>query len=68
MTLDGRKSFDQLAEVCERKYPLTLTKDEADALAECLRRVLLAVPEEDRFYVGDDYNLARSALCHPEPV
>jgi hypothetical protein len=55
-----------LAAIREQDYPLSLTSDDAEALVECFRRIMSAVPEDERVFVRADYNLATSALCHPE--
>ncbi len=49
----------------QQDYPLELSKEAADALCECIRRVMDAVPEDDQVFVRADYDLATSALCHP---
>lgn len=55
-----------LESVRQQDYPLTLGNEEADALCECIRRIMDAVPEDDRVFVRADFDLATSALCHPE--
>jgi len=54
-----------LTRLREQDYPLTVTQETADALVECVRRVMGTVHEDDRVFVLADYDLATSALCHP---
>jgi len=58
--------FSLLVDLRQQDYPLSVTQETANALVECIRRVLNAVPEDDRLFVRADYDLATSALCHPE--
>lgn len=55
-----------LTDLLQQDYPLCITQETADAIVECLSRTLDAVPEDDRIFVRADYDLATSALCHPE--
>lgn len=50
-----------------QSYPLEVSADAAEAVVECLRRVMAAVPDDDQVFVRADYAQALSALCHPEP-
>lgn len=63
---DEPRRIAVLAEVLRQDYPLTITQEAAIALVECMRCIMDAVPEDDRVFVRADYNLATSALCHPE--
>jgi hypothetical protein len=56
-----------LEQVRQQNYPLEVSADAADALVECIRRIMAAVPEDDRVFLRADYDLATSALCHPSP-
>jgi len=55
-----------LTDLLQQDYPLCVTRETADALVESMGHILNAVPEEDRIFVRADYDLATSALCHPE--
>jgi hypothetical protein len=57
----------QLEAVRKQSYPITLTESDGAALVECIRRVMAAVPEDERPFVRADYDLSTSAVCHPEP-
>lgn len=35
----------------QQEYPLTVTQDDADALVECIRRIMASVPEDDQIFV-----------------
>lgn len=54
-----------LEDLQEQRYPLQIELDTAEALVECFRRVLEAVPEDDQVYVRADFELASKALLHP---
>ena len=62
MNVDQRLSL-----LREQSYPLAITTDDARALVECIRRIMAAVPEDDRPFVRADYALVTSAIDHPEP-
>ncbi len=51
----------------EQGYPLTLSTNDAEALVECITRIMQAVPEDDQPFVRADYALATSAISHPPP-
>lgn len=55
-----------LADVRQQDYPLQISQEAAAAFVVCLRRIMDAVPDDDRFFVRADYDLVTSALCHPE--
>lgn len=55
-----------LTELIGQDYPLTVTRDAAQAIARCFRRVMDFVSDDDRVFVAADYDLATSALWHPE--
>lgn len=65
--MDNPKLESLLESLRTQSYPLTVSEDEAEALVECFRRIMQAVPEDDRIFVRTDYDLATSALCHPDP-
>ena len=52
----------------ERGYPLMLDEEDAEALTRCIRRIMDAVPDDDKVFVRGDYALATSALFHPSPT
>ena len=54
-----------LEDLQEQRYPLKIELDTAEALVECFRRVLEAVPEDDQVFVRADFELATRALLHP---
>jgi hypothetical protein len=64
--MSNHQTDSLLADLLQQDYPLCITRETADALAECMSRILDAVPEDDRIFVRADYDLATSALCHPE--
>ena len=66
MALQDDEIAALLTEIRQQDYPLGITQEAAGALAECVRRILDAVPEDDRIFVRADYDMATSALCHPE--
>lgn len=55
-----------LSKLRDQDYPLIITQEMASMLVGCIRRVMDAVPEDDRVFVRAEYDLATSALCHPE--
>jgi len=55
-----------LIEVRQQDYPLSITQEAASAIVECIRHLIEAVPKDDQVLVRGDYDLATSALCHPE--
>ena len=57
-----------LESVQQQQYPLEITTDAAEALVECIRRIMSEVPEDDQVFVRADYDLATSALLHPTPT
>ena len=59
---------ERLGPVREQDYPLEINKDAANALVECIRRIMAAVPEDDQFLVRADYSIATAVLSHPSPV
>ena len=66
MGLQDKHIVSLLTDLLQQDYPLYITRETADALVECASRILDAVPEDDRIFVRADYDLATSALCHPE--
>ena len=66
MGLQDKHIVSLLTDLLQQDYPLCITRETADALVECASRILGAVPEDDRIFVRADYDLATSALCHPE--
>lgn len=66
MSSHDEEIFSVLSELRQQNYPLWITQEAAGALAKCIRRILDVVPEDDRIFVRADYDLATSALCHPE--
>ncbi len=65
--MNNAEIASRLATVREQGYPLTLTAADADAIVECIRRIMAAVPGDDQPFVRADYELATSAIDHPEP-
>ena len=65
--MDDATLTARLEAVREQQYPLTLTSDDAEALVECINRIMSAFPEEQRIFLRADYDLATSALSHPKP-
>jgi predicted amino acid racemase len=65
MSLPDNEIISLLSDLRQQDYPLTVTQETADALVECMRRIMEAVQEDDRVFVRADYDLATSALCHP---
>lgn len=57
--------LDQLR---RQSYPLEVTKNAADALLQCISRIMQYVPEDDQLLVRADYDAATSALYHPDPA
>lgn len=55
-----------LEAVRQQSYPLVLSKEDSQALVKCMRRIMDAVPEDEHVFVRCDYDLATSALCHPD--
>ena len=64
--MDNNELSARLDAVCQQGYPLMLTSEDAEALVECIDRIMSAVPEDDRIFVRGDYALATSALYHPD--
>ena len=48
-------------------YPLTLVTEDAEAIVECINRIMGVISDDDRPLVRGDYDLATSAVHHPEP-
>ena len=65
--MDDETIDERLEALGQQGYPLTVTTEDAEALVECIRRIMEAVPEDDRVFVRADYDLATSALWHPAP-
>lgn len=65
--MDNAAIIKLLESLQEQSYPLTVDEETANALVACIRRIMASVPEDDQIIVRGDYNLATSALCHPEP-
>ncbi len=66
--MDDLTLTERLESLGQQTYPLEINEDTADALVECIRRIMKAVPDDDLVYVRADYDLAVSALCHPSPM
>lgn len=66
MSQQDDRTASVLIEVQQQNYPLSITLEAASAFIECIQRIMDAVPEDDRVFVRADYDLATSALCHPE--
>jgi len=47
-------------------YPLTVSREEAEALLECVQMLMAAVPEADKAVVAGWYDTISSTLWHPE--
>lgn len=52
--------------IIKQDYPLQISHDAAEAFITCLRRIMDAVPEDDRVFVRAEYELVTTALHHPE--
>jgi len=65
--MDDNVITERLEALHEQGYQLTLSSEDAEALVECINRVMAAVPEDDRIFVRADYDLATSGLWHPDP-
>lgn len=63
--MDDATLTAKLESLGEQEYPLTVTEDDAQALVECIRRIMRSVPEDDQVFVRADYDLATHALLHP---
>jgi hypothetical protein len=66
--MDNQTLESRLEELREQNYPLEITPETADALVECIRRIMACVPEDEQIFVRADYASATSALCHPAPI
>jgi hypothetical protein len=54
-----------LSALRRQSYPLVITEDQAEALVECMRRVMASVPDQEHSPARTDFDLAASALFHP---
>jgi len=66
VSLQDDRITSLLVNIRQQDYPLVITQEAASALVECMRRVMDAVPQDDRVLVRAEYDLITSALCHPE--
>ncbi len=51
MRLHDNEIMSLLADLCQQDYPSGITQEAAGALADCMRHLMDAVPEDER--VGD---------------
>lgn len=65
MPMTDAELDSRLMALHRQSYPLALSEEDGQALYECIRRVKDAVPEDDRPFIRADYDLATSAVCHP---
>jgi len=55
----------RLDAIREQNYPLALDFEDAEAIVDCIRRIMAEVPEDNQIFVRADYDDATSALFHP---
>lgn len=55
----------RLTALREQGYPLTVSREDAEAIVECIDRIRIAVPDDDRPFIRADYALVTSAINHP---
>ena len=65
--MTDKELIAHLVALTNQGYPLAITENAADAIVECISRVMAAVPDDDRPFVRSDYDLVTSAIQHPEP-
>ena len=66
--MDDATISARLEALREQQYPLTITKEDADALVACISIIMSEVPEDCQVLVRGHYALATSALQHPSPT
>lgn len=63
--MENNEIITLLSDLRQQDYPLVVSEKMANAIVECIRRIMETVHPDDHVFVRADYDLATSALCHP---